>query len=341
MGLGLLLLLPALAAAAPVLQRNGPLRSETVVVPKLNTGVAYSFLFSVDSPRAFGADSRVEVRLAQGGETLVEKTLHIGDPDLYATFRVLNTGAAEARIETTAVQGAYHLQITRLPASMAVETEPNNRWQQANPIALGSLIEASADDAPYIPLPGTRPKDILESGIGVDWFRFTFHGRAPKLVFFQLELMERDNIPVDVSVYRVVDGKAVAFNDGEDPVTLPHEVQALPGNKFTTRVLKDTGEYLHPRPGADHPEYKLRTRVYNPPPYDDPRKAVRTGVDFILGAGDSWHANTPRRGGVLDRSRTCIRRPRCASLAIRRTFSQRAALYALEERLPRRSAESA
>jgi hypothetical protein len=28
---------------------------------------------------------------------------------------------------------------------------------------------------------------------------------------------------------------------------------------------------------------------------------VRTAVDYILAAGDSWHANTPRRGGVLDR----------------------------------------
>ena len=27
--------------------------------------------------------------------------------------------------------------------------------------------------------------------------------------------------------------------------------------------------------------------------------AVRTAVDYIIAAGDSWFANTPRRGGVL------------------------------------------
>jgi hypothetical protein len=41
--------------------------------------------------------------------------------------------------------------------------------------------------------------------------------------------------------------------------------------------------------------------VYDPPPYQDPRQAVRAALDYILAAGDSWHANTPRRGGILDR----------------------------------------
>jgi hypothetical protein len=64
--------------------------------------------------------------------------------------------------------------------------------------------------------------------------------------------------------------------------------------------LKDKGTYyisVH----ASHPEYKLRTRVYDAPPYSDPRIAVRTAVDYIMAAGDSWHANTPRRGGILYR----------------------------------------
>ena len=99
--------------------------------------------------------------------------------------------------------------------------------------------------------------------------------------------MERDNIPVDVAVFRIQDGGPVAYIDGEDPVTPPHEVQALPGNKFTTRILKEAGTY-YIRVAANHPEYKLRTRVYDPPSYTDPRKAVRTAVDYIIAAGDSW-----------------------------------------------------
>ena len=117
---------------------------------------------------------------------------------------------------------------------------------------------------------------------------------------FEVDLMERDNIPVDVRVYRVSNGTPVEFTEGADPVTVPHEVQALPGNKFTTRILREPGAY-YVRVVANHPEYKLRTRVYDPPPYKDPRTAVRTAIDYVLAAGDSWHANTPRRGGVLDR----------------------------------------
>src|SRR6185503_5706549 len=114
----------------------------------------------------------------------------------------------------------------------------------------------------------TPRRMLLENG--ADWYRFNFDARSPKLVYFAIDLMERDNIPADVSVWRVAGGKAVAFNDGEDPVTLPHEVQALPGNKFTTRLLSEPGAY-YVRVVANHPEYKLRTRVYDPTPYRDPR----------------------------------------------------------------------
>ncbi|MCA1686616.1 MAG: hypothetical protein LC745_11715, partial [Planctomycetia bacterium] len=65
---------------------------------------------------------------------------------------------------------------------------------------------------------------------------------------------------------------------------------------------------------ACQPEYQLRTKVFGVPPYltrgeaSDPekveaaaRKAVRVAMDFQLLAGDSWHANTPRKGHPLDR----------------------------------------
>jgi hypothetical protein len=152
-------------------------------------------------------------------------------------------------------------------------------------------------------------------------------------VYFQIELTERDNLPVDVAVYRVADGKPVGYYEGEDPVTMPHESQALPGNKFTTRILKDKGAY-YVCVRANHPEYKLRTRVYDPPPYADPRKAVRTALDYILGAGDSWHANTPRRGGIFDRVNSVHQETSLCVACHATHFPQRAQLYAVANGYP-------
>lgn len=319
-----------------VLKKSGPVRSTKLTIPGLKPAVPYSLLLSIPSPGVFGADSRVSVDLSQKGALLVHKTLHLGDPDLYSIFNVPKSGPAELKIELLsplAAPATYQLQVNRWPASQFIEQEPNNRWQDANRIALGSTIFASADDVEYIPLPGGHPKDLTQDQTGVDWFRFEFQESEPKLVFFQIDLMERDNLPVDVSVYRTVGGKPVAYNDGEDPVTLPHEVQALSGNKFTTRVLKANGTY-YIAVRANHPEYKLRTRVYDPPPYQDPRRAVRTAVDYIMGAGDSWLANTPRRGGIFDRVSNVHQETSLCVACHPTHFSQRAQLYAARNGYP-------
>ena len=107
-------------------------------------------------------------------------------------------------------------------------------------------------------------------------------------------------------------------------------MQALHANKFTPRVLKEAGAYyLAVR--SSHPEYKLVTRVYDPPPYADPHQAVRTAVDYILAAGDSWHANTPRRGGILDRVASVHQETSLCVACHPTHFSQRAQLYARSE----------
>ena len=133
--------------------------------------------------------------------------------------------------------------------------------------------------------------------------------------------------------FEFANGKLSEYLEGEDPVTLPHEVQALPGNKFTPRLLKEQGTYFISVRSA-HPEYKLRTRVYEAPPYSDPQIAVRTGLDYILGAGDSWHANTPRRGGVFDRI-SSVHQETSLCVACHAThFPQRAQLYAARNGYP-------
>ena len=168
-----------------------------------------------------------------------------------------------------------------------------------------------------------------------DWYKFEFAGGRPKLVFFQIDLMERDQIPVNVAVYRESRRQARwSIYEGEDPVTLPHEVQALPGNKFTPRILKEPGTY-YIAVRANHPEYKLRTRVYDRAAVFAIRMtAVRTALDYILAAGDSWHANTPRRGGVFDRV-SSVHQETSLCVACHAThFPQRAQLYAARNGYP-------
>ena len=315
-----------------VLSRTGPVRSETIALQGLDPAHQYSLLYSVRELHSIGPDSRIVIELHQGLALVSSKTLHAGDPDYYFQFRVTHAGDAVFQVRASGASGAYQLQVNRWPLSSLVKSSPNHRWQDAIQIQLGQTIFAAGDDAEYIPLPGTPRSAAVNDPAGVDWYKFEFSG-APKLVFFQLDLMERDQIPVNVSLYRIVAGQPKEYFEGEDPVTLPHEVQALPGNKFTPRILSAKGIY-YVAVRANHPEYKLRTRLYDPPPYHDPRQAVRTALDYILAAGDSWHTNTPRRGGVLDRV-SSVHQETSLCVACHAThFPLRAQLYATRNGYP-------
>lgn len=316
-----------------VLQQSGQVQTENVSLSGVQPGHQYSILYSLDSLRGLHPDSRINVEVRQGGEVLVGKVLHAGDADLYAQFRVVKSGPVSLAVQATDANGGYHLQVNRWQQSSELKSAPSHRWEDALPIALGKTVFAYGDDAEYIPLPGTPRKALVDGPNQTDWYKFDFSSDRPKLVFFQIDLMERDQVPVNVAVYRQNDGKLAEYHEGEDPVTLPHEVQALPGNKFTPRILKDSGTYwIAVR--ASHPEYKLRTRVYDVPPYSDPQQAARTGLDYILGAADSWHANTPRRGGVFDRV-SSVHQETSLCVACHAThFPQRAALYAARNGYP-------
>jgi len=330
-------LLPAAAPAfslPQVFRATGKLRSQTIALSSLREAGLYSILFSVSSPAAFAENSRVVIRLSSTAGVIAEKTLHAGDPDLYTTFHAGANSLHRVTVDVKDVDGnnlssTYTVQVNRWPNGAPVKSGNNHTWQTAAPMILGQTVFASADEAPYIPLPGTPRKQVVADPRAEDWYRFPYDGAKPQLVFFQLELMDRDDLPVDVAVFQMHGGKLEEYLKGQDPVSPVHEVQALPGNKFAPRVLDQAGEY-YVRVRANHPEYKLRTRINGLPPYADPRQAVQTAADYIMGAGDSWFANTPRRGGTFDRVSPVHQETSLCVACHPSHFSQRAQLYAVE-----------
>ncbi|BDC49349.1 hypothetical protein F183_A16650 [Bryobacterales bacterium F-183] len=308
-----------------LIAESGALKGRKEFVKPVKAGETISVHFAVKpaGPALFTVEGKA-------GEVLAAKRLHTGDGD-YTTLVSAPAGGS-MRFVVQGSTGSYELKATRWPGSALLKREPNNTWRQANVVPLGSVVFASADENPYIPIPETpKPKDPMGEQ---DWYKFEFRDTKPKLVYFQIELMERDHLPVDVSVHRVgADGKIAPYFEGEDPVALPHEVQALPGNKFTTRVLKEAGTY-YVCVRANHPEYKLRTRVYDVPPYAKPEDAVRAAVDFAMGAGDSWHANTPRRGGIYDRVSSLHQETSLCVACHATHFTQRAQMYATRNGYP-------
>ena len=325
--------LAALAALAQavqlpvVLNETGALDGAREFAKPVKAGEVFSVNFAVRP--AANAAIRIE---SSDGALLASKQLHEGDAD-YTTF-VSPKSAGSLKVSIEGKSGTFDLKVLRWPSNAAVKREPNNTWQQANAISLGSTIFASADENAYMPLPGPRPNAQKDPMGEQDWYKLEFAESKPKLVFFQIELTERDHLPVDVAIYRIgPDGKPVIYFEGEDPVTLPHEVQAMPGNKFTTRVLKERGTY-YVCVRANHPEYKLRTRVYDVPPYSKPQDSVRAAVDFAMGAGDSWHANTPRRGGIYDRVSSLHQETSLCVACHATHFTQRAQLYSIRQGYP-------
>ncbi len=198
-------------------------------------------------------------------------------------------------------------------ARVSFEAEPNDNAEMANPLTLGRTVYGLADDRSYLPR-GATPTDAENLG-GIDWFTFRFDGDAPKLAYFALDFVDRD-IPPDVRIYqRDRDGKLVEYTRGIDPQSLQRErPPRLGANKFTTRVLSKGTYFVSV--DACQPDYQLRTKLFDLPPYltaesaakakpdeiaSAARRAIRSAMDFQLLAGDSWHANTPRHGHTLDR----------------------------------------
>lgn len=291
-------------------------RPASVEIPAAPVPRTLSVSIALTQPGRLSSAAPIVVKVALGESTL-NKTLHLGDPDVVWTIlqpKQTPTLVTIEAPETAKTPVPFTVRVADLgePAEdgASFEVEPNDRPEQANPLILGQTVHGFADDRPYFPL-GEQPTEA-ENAIGQDWFTFTFTSDTPQLAFFALDFIDRD-VPPDVRIYRLKEGKPVEYTTGIDPQSLQREKPPRPGaNKFTTRLLTRGTYYV--MVDACQPDYRLRTKLFDVPPYlnekdaGDPekvaesaRKAVQTALDFQLLAGDSWHANTPRKGHPMDR----------------------------------------
>src|SRR5208337_4028234 len=132
---------------------------------------------------------------------------------------------------------------------VAIEAEPNDRWQEANPLQLGRDVHGTADDVDYL-------ANTNEGKRGCDWFRFEVEGREPVLVYFQLDLLDRD-VSANLRVY-TVDQKSAGtrlYLTGKDPMEIVHDRERERYSKHISRTFTKGTYYLEVN--ANHPDYIL------------------------------------------------------------------------------------
>ena len=274
---------------------------ENLALGRVRSGRTYWLLVNLEHAPAAARD-RVRVELAGAGADRITKELHAGDPDLYLLYRPREDGQARLTFAHTGKEGDARLDLRvawehiDLPEAdrAAIEAEPNDSWQQANDLRLGRDVYGSGDDVDYL-------ENRSEGKTGLDWFRFEVKDNKPVLVFFQLDLLDRD-VSANLRVY-TVDPKTsapVAYSNGKDPMEIVHDRERERYSKHISRTFTRGTYYLEVN--ANHPDYILRTRVLPVPPYEDASQAVEAGMHYIMNVGDAWFAQVPREGNIFTRA---------------------------------------
>ncbi|MGA2047580.1 MAG: hypothetical protein ABSG96_07800 [Terracidiphilus sp.] len=292
--------------------------AHTIKLGAARPGSLYAITLGVKDPVQLQGNDAVRVTVSDARGEVESKWLHASDLDFYLTLRPRTAGTVSVSFSTSSGAhepeiGATLSKILQPSASQpgisqavkrgVIAAAPNDTWQNAQPFELGQTIFGSNDERPFAP---SRNEDGYAAMLkGFQWFRFTFREKEPRLVYFVLNVTDRD-VPLDVDIFQL--GKdssghpdVVSFTAGEF-VYQVEATQNYPGlYKFRTRILQP-GQECFVRVAANHPAYQLHTYEYPVPPYADPHLAVRAGMDFLINMGDSWLSNTPRRGAVALRT---------------------------------------
>ena len=290
----------------------------TVKLGAAHAGSLYALTLAVKDPAQLQGNDAVKVTVSDAKGEVESKWLHAADLDFYLTLKPRAAGPVTVSYSSAAEVHAPEISssLTRILETSAaapgkaadlsrgvIAAAPNGSWQDAQPFELGQTIFGSDDERPYAP---SKSEDAYAAMVkGFQWFKLTFREKQPRLVYFVLNVTDRD-VPLDVDVFQLgkdADGKpdVVPFTTGEF-VYQVEATQNYPGlYKFRTRILQPGQEY-YVRVDANHPSYQLHTYQYSVPPNKDPHDAVRAGMDFLINMGDTWLSNTPRRGAIALRT---------------------------------------
>ena len=282
-----------------------------------NPGSLYALSLGIKDPAQLQGTESVKVTVNDATGEVESKWLHAADLDFYLTLRPRSAGpvtvsfSSPSSFPTDAISASMGriiepstrlLEVLRLKHGV-IAASPNGTWQSAQPFELGQTIFGTNDERPYAP---SRSEDAYAAMVkGFQWFRFTFREKQPKLVYFVLNVTDRD-VPLDLDLFQKGQDSSgqpdiVPFTNGEFVYQI-EATQNYPGlYKFRTRTLEPGHEY-YVRVAANHPAYQLHTYEYNVPPNKDPHEAVRAGMDFLVNMGDTWLSNTPRRGAIALRT---------------------------------------
>lgn len=268
--------------------------------------IASPITFNIVKNDIIPVTARVLVKFDSVGNSEISKKLHSGDPGTYFIVRAGKAGPASLQLAAPEAADRnpirFEATVRRLNVSEADQVQialntGSGGWKGASPMVLGKTVFGTSDDIEYL-------YNTDEGKDGWQWLTFEYRASKPKLVFFELNVLDRD-VPCALKLYRA-DSSAknglAEYTQGASPVEIRHDDQtdALVDHKFITRVLTPGKYFLKVK--SNDPQWSLRTTLYDVPPYQDPHQAAQVAMRYMVDIADSWFSDIPRKGAVLTRA---------------------------------------
>jgi len=191
--------------------------TRTIALGTVDPASSYALTVAVKDPSELQVGEAINLTVKDAKGEIDRKWLHPADLDFYLTLKPREAGPVT--LSLSASSGANLRQIssvvTRVPERArgaspsdqrgVIAAGPNGTWQNAQPFELGETIFGGDDQRPYSPAPNEdRYRAMLK---GFQWFKFTFREKGPRLVYFVLNVTDRD-VPLDVDIFQLGKGEA-------------------------------------------------------------------------------------------------------------------------------------